>query len=44
METEEGEVVVPPGLEGKVEIFSQVENIEGQPADNEQDDGGYQKM
>lgn len=44
METEEGEVVEPPGLEGQVQVLSQVENIEGEPADNEQDHGCYQEM
>ena len=44
METEEGEVVEPPGLKGQVQILSQVEDIEREPADNKEDQGCYQEM
>ena len=44
VEAEEGEVVEPPGLEGKVEVLPQVENVERKPADDEEDDGGNQEV
>ena len=35
---------LPPGLEGEVEVLSQVEDVERQPADDEEDDRGDEEV
>ena len=44
METEEGDVVIAPEPEGQVQILSQVEEVERQPAYDEEADRDYQNV
>ena len=39
-----GELRSPPGLQWEVEILSEVEDVERQPADDEETDGGYEEV
>ena len=42
MEAEEGEVVVWPAVQGELQVLQQVDQVEGQPADDEHQQHGQQ--
>ena len=42
MEAEEGEVVVWPAVQGELNVLQQVDEVEGQPADDEHQQHGQQ--
>ena len=42
VEAEEGEVVVWPALQGELNVLQQVDEVEGQPADDEHHQHGQQ--
>lgn len=42
VEAEEGEVVVWPAVQGELQVLQQVDQVEGQPADDEHQQHGQQ--
>ena len=42
MKAEEGEVVVGPAVEGELQVLQQVDDVQGQPADDEHQQHGQQ--